>query len=118
MLMSEKERVTVAVLGAAALVGAGVLLWQERRPPIRLELAPASSYGPWDAMVERAQRLDINHAAAEEIERLPGIGPVTAERIVAYREAHGRFIVPDDLLAVPGIGPSTLQKLREYIQVN
>lgn len=59
----------------------------------------------------------VNTADAVELERLPGIGPVLAQKIVEYREAHGPFTRPEDLLSVSGIGPSTLEAIRDLIQV-
>ena len=61
--------------------------------------------------------IDINKASAAALDLLPGIGPVLAERIVAYREANGDFLLPEDLLSVEGIGEATLEELREYITV-
>lgn len=59
--------------------------------------------------------VDINSASATELEALSGVGPVLAERIVAFREEHGRFASPEDLLDVPGIGEAKLSQLREGI---
>lgn len=62
-------------------------------------------------------RININTATAAELEILPGVGPTLAQRIVAYREAHGPFASVDDLLAVKGIGPAKLEQLRPYVTV-
>lgn len=62
-----------------------------------------------------AVRLDINRASATELEALPGIGPALAERIVAYRTAHGPFRAPDGLLDVGGIGAKTLERFAGLI---
>jgi competence protein ComEA len=59
----------------------------------------------------------LNTATAEELETLPGIGPQTAQAIVEFREQHGKFYTPDDLLQVPGIGPRKLAALRSRILV-
>ena len=59
--------------------------------------------------------VNINTAGAEALQRLTGVGPVLAERIVAYRTEHGPFAVPEDLLSVSGIGESTLAGFREEI---
>ncbi|MFH1609963.1 MAG: ComEA family DNA-binding protein [Candidatus Bipolaricaulota bacterium] len=61
---------------------------------------------------------NINLATAEELEKLPGIGPVFAARIVAFREEHGPFRTVDDLLRVSGIGPKTLDGFRDLVTVN
>lgn len=62
-------------------------------------------------------RLDLNIASVEELERLPGIGPRTAQAIVDYRLKHGPFRHLEDLLAVPGIGPATLERIRPLVTV-
>ena len=62
-------------------------------------------------------RIDINTATLEEFESLPGIGPVTAERIIRYRDINGRFDIVEDLTEVSGIGEKTLEKLRDRLVV-
>lgn len=54
----------------------------------------------------------LNSAGAETLDGLPGVGPVTAEKIVAYREQHGPFTSLDDLDAIPGIGPARIASLK------
>ena len=60
-------------------------------------------------------RININSASAEELEALPGIGPVLAKRIVQDREANGPFSTVDDLDRVKGIGEGILAKVREHV---
>jgi comEA protein len=60
--------------------------------------------------------VDINSATVRELIALPGIGPATAARIIAYRTAHGSFAHIEDLDRVKGIGPATLKKLRPFIR--
>jgi competence protein ComEA len=55
----------------------------------------------------------LNTATLEELDALPGVGPVTAQKIVEYREQHGAFASIDELDAIPGIGPARLEQLRE-----
>ncbi len=62
--------------------------------------------------------VNVNTAGADELETLPGIGPVTASSIIAYREEHGPFRTVDALLSVSGIGPATLEKIRGFITVH
>ncbi len=62
--------------------------------------------------------VNVNTADADELETLPGIGPVTAGKIIAYREEHGPFRTVDALLLVPGIGPATLENIRGFITVH
>lgn len=59
--------------------------------------------------------VDLNSATAEQLDALPGIGPVTAQKIVDYRQAHGAFTSLDDLAAIPGIGPSRIADLRGLV---
>lgn len=60
-------------------------------------------------------RIDPNRATAGELERLPGIGPSLAARIIADRTSRGAFAAPEALLRVPGIGPKTLERIRAYL---
>ncbi len=60
--------------------------------------------------------LDINQAGATDLQALPGVGPALAGRIVAYREMHGRFRSPADLLRVPGIGAKRYALMRGLIR--
>jgi competence protein ComEA len=59
--------------------------------------------------------IDLNAATAAELEALPGVGPVTASAIVAWREENGRFTSVDELQEISGIGPKTLEKLRPLV---
>ena len=62
-------------------------------------------------------RVDLNTATKEELENLPGIGPVLAQRILDYRAEHGRFEAISDLLLIPGIGLKTLEKIENNLIV-
>ena len=61
------------------------------------------------------QKININTADEETLQQLPGVGPVLAQRIVAWREENGSYQIPEDLLAVEGIGLATLEGLRDMI---
>ena len=60
-------------------------------------------------------KIRINSASATELEQLPGVGPVLAARIAAYRDENGPFAVVEDLLDVSGIGEGKLETLRDSV---
>ena len=61
--------------------------------------------------------LDLNTATVAQLDALPGVGPVTAAAIVAWRQANGKFTSVDQLADVDGIGPGRLEKLRALVRV-
>ncbi|MBA2615589.1 MAG: helix-hairpin-helix domain-containing protein [Actinobacteria bacterium] len=64
-----------------------------------------------------AGRVHLNSATVEDLDTLPGVGPVTAQRIFDYRAKKGAFASIDELDAVPGIGPARLEQLRELVDL-
>jgi competence protein ComEA len=90
-LVSDGEQVLVPERGAAVTAaGAG---------------GTAGAAGP----------VSLNSATAEQLDTLPGIGPVTAQKIVSYREQHGSFTSVDGLDAIPGIGPARISELQGLV---
>jgi competence ComEA-like helix-hairpin-helix protein len=65
-----------------------------------------------------AKPIDLNAANAKELQELPGVGPVTAQRIIDLREKSGRFKRVEDLLAVRGISQKKLDAMRPYVTVS
>ncbi len=61
--------------------------------------------------------IDINRAGQKELERLTGVGPATAKRIIEYRNQHGRFTKPEDLMNIRGIGAAKLNSMRHQILI-
>lgn len=59
--------------------------------------------------------LSLNAATAQDLEQLPGVGPVLAERIIAHRDSRGGFDRVEDLLEVPGIGEAKLASIRDLV---
>jgi competence protein ComEA len=66
---------------------------------------------------QEVQKININQASAGELIQLKGIGPKLAERIVQYREEHGPFRVPEDIMKVKGIGPKKWEANKHQITV-
>ena len=62
--------------------------------------------------------ININTAGQAELEKLPGIGPALAGRIIEHRSKHGRFLSPEDLMSVSGIGDKKLEQVRDLICVH
>jgi competence protein ComEA len=77
--------------------------------------APAASEKAPSAAVSMVA---VNNAGVKQLRALPGIGAVTAQRIVDYRQAHGPFTRVEDLLKVKGVGKQTLEKIRGRISLN
>lgn len=67
--------------------------------------------------LQPGQTIDVNTASEADLERLPGVGPSLARRIVEYRQSNGPFSTPDDLQNVSGIGPSKFAKMEPYVKV-
>jgi competence protein ComEA len=91
--VSDGQQVLVPQRGAAVAAGAGA------------GGGGAISAGP----------VSLSSATAEQLDALPGVGPVTAEKIVAYRQQHGAFRSVDELDAISGIGPSRIADLRGLV---
>ncbi|MBE0500675.1 MAG: helix-hairpin-helix domain-containing protein [Desulfuromonadales bacterium] len=65
--------------------------------------------------VEQSAKVSLNAGTVADLQALPGIGKVTAERIVAFRKQNGPFTKVDDLLKVNGVGAKTLAKIRPMV---
>lgn len=96
------------------VTGVGARMVEALTP--HLALAPT---GPATGPVESRSDapLDLNQADADALLGLPGIGPVLAARIVAYRDSAGPFRDLAELTAVKGVGPATVSRLKEYVRV-
>jgi competence protein ComEA len=105
------RRADLSLVNLAAPVSDGSQVMVPRRaPPAAAGTAPAE---PGAAAAAGPVRL--NTATVDQLDELPGVGPVTAQKIVDYRSEHGAFSSVDDLDAIPGIGAARLEQLRELV---
>lgn len=96
--------------------GIGPALVAKIRPTLDFSSPPRSRPRRARARPADSPRLDLNRATVAELQRLPGVGPVIAERIVTARREHF-FLSVEDLVRVPGIGPATVERIRALATV-
>ena len=123
------KRLAAFVIPALALLACGVMLGifiMQTRIPGTVSVQHAEPDEPEEAVQTVAEeavdaaaddRLDLNTATAEELQELPGIGEVIAQRIIDYRDLCGHFLDPEQLMEVDGIGQAKYEKLRELVTV-
>jgi competence protein ComEA len=87
---------------------------QELKIPFQIPTALPGT--PSQASTPKGTKINLNTATLEELDSLPGIGPVLAQRIIDYRQTYGPFQSVDDLLRVQGIGPALLEKIRDLVE--
>jgi len=80
-----------------------------RQPPV------ADGAGGATGDTPAAGPVHLNTASLEQLDTLPGVGPVTAQKILDWRQTHGAFTSVEDLDAIPGIGPARLGQLRDLV---
>lgn len=83
--------------------------------PARAAAGAAQPSGAPSHQADAVGPVSLSSASLEELDELPGVGPITAQKIVDYRAEHGPFASVDDLDAVPGIGPTRIEQLRELV---
>jgi competence protein ComEA len=103
-----RARADLGSVNLATLLADGEQVRVPQRAPPGATVATPGAIAP-------AAIVHLNSASAEDLDALDGIGPALAERIVAYREAHGGFRSVDELDEVSGIGPVRLEALRPRI---
>jgi competence protein ComEA len=101
----------IGALNLARRLTDGEQLYVGVPPPPGAEPAGTTDGGPSGA----GGQVDLNTASLAELDTLPGVGPVTAERIVDWRERNGRFATVDQLREIEGIGPARFATLKELV---
>lgn len=105
------RRADLSLVNLAAQVSDGTQVVVPRR--VVVEAGPAGDVG--ETVTPAGGPVHLNTATIEQLDALPGVGPVTAQKIIDYREQHGAFSSIDDLDAIPGIGPARLEQLRDLV---
>ena len=100
---------TTSALFAAAMLLTWLLTPHASRGDYTIEAVPPAE------KAETLRAVNINTAGTDELESLPGIGPVLAQRIVDYRTEHGSFRSAEELTQVEGIGRATVESIQDHI---
>jgi competence protein ComEA len=108
-----KPKAALELVNLAAPVADG----QQVVVPVRDDSAGAAAPAESVPGGAPAGPVHLNTATLEELDTLPGVGPVTAQKILDYRAAKGAFSSVDELDAVPGIGPARLEQLKPLVQL-
>jgi len=105
------RRADLALVNLAAPLADGLQVVVPRRASAGTGQASAAGGGA----TATAGPVHLNTATLEQLDTLPGVGPVTAQKILDYRQEHGAFATVDELDAIPGIGPARLEQLRDAV---
>jgi comEA protein len=141
-IFTPQERFTILFLVFLLVLGTSLYLYKLNHPsfapaytikdfdkkmnPVQQSSEPVNYNLPLpDEQIERAfekkplptKKVNINVAAEAELAKLPGIGPVYAQRIVAYREKHGAFQSIQEIKKIRGIGEKTFLKMKHYLTI-
>ncbi len=100
----------IAAVNLAAPLADGVQILVPRRGA-----SSAGAAGAAGATGAPSAPVDLNTATLEQLDALPGVGPVTAQKILDYRQQHGPFTAVAQLDAIPGIGPARLEQLKGLV---
>ena len=131
MAATPQERLALGVAALLLAAGAAARVLASGPPPAELtgpagaEAGASRLAAQVEDSVEKAEqrrkplaageRIDPNTAAADELDRLPNVGPALAQRIVEWRGSHGRFHTLADLDSVPGVGPAMLREAAPHL---
>ncbi len=131
---TDNEKRILVLLAVGFMVGVGIAAYQGFRADLEIEdfseqyrqqdtvfiersehIPEADTNGTPPLTVLAPNSINVNTASKEELTLLPGIGDVYAERIILYREDHGAFTTPEELLKISGIGERRLEQIKPYI---
>lgn len=144
MSFSRREAAVVILLACAVLIGGIMKYWRDYSTPVTILMPADRSLAPESGGEDEAAnreaflpsavqsreasdserplpagaKIDVNRASWEDLMRLPGIGPILAQRIIEYRRQNGPFMTEEDLLNVSGIGSNRYDAVREFIVVD
>jgi len=107
------RKADLALINLAAPLADGEQVVVPKRGAAASSAAPSATGGP--AGVAASGPVHLSTATLEELDSLPGVGPVTAQKILDYRQKHGAFTSVDELDAVPGIGPARMEQLKDLV---
>jgi competence protein ComEA len=96
-----------------ALVNLAAPLADGQQVVVPRRLAPGAAAGGTGS--GPGAKVSLASATLDDLDGLPGIGPVTAQKILDWRQAHGPFRSVDDLDAIPGVGPARITQLRDLV---
>ena len=102
---TKKADLALVNLAAPVADGTQIVVPAHVSPSGAAGVSPSSPAGP----------VHLNTATLEDLDALPGVGPVTAQKILDYRQQHGAFANVDELDAISGIGPARLDQLRDLV---
>jgi competence protein ComEA len=103
MDLVKKQRLTLSLLALMVTLPLAGIAGQTKAASTDTKAAVASA------------TVNVNKASAQELQAIKGVGPVLADRVIAYRNEHGPFQKQEDLLNVRGIGQPTFEKMKDQI---
>lgn len=117
LVLTKKAKVILAAALFAALAMGGVLIERFESDAFIMETTAMEDDLAYtsDAEPVIAEKININSADADELDKLRGIGVSLAQRIIDYREKNGEFVTIEEIMKVPGISESKFADMRDFI---
>ena len=125
---TSQETKALIFLLSALIIGGGITLYKKSHPHFAPELISGGTQKAGMNLIREEafksskskinSKININNASNEELEKLPGIGPVLANRIVKLRESKGKLEKLEELLEVKGIGVKKLETIKKWVIID